>query len=165
MNPEPEDFQQLRRLLILKRYEQPPPGYFENFSRQVIARLRAGEQVPDSFLDRIYQQTPWLRRVWTAFEAKPVLAGAFAMAVSGLLVAGVIFSDQPEGNGSFALVPSRVDQGPATGPVTTVAPLFGQSVAAEAPSMQGVLGGPSGNSLFKDIRQPHSQLIRFTVPN
>ena len=168
MKLEQEDFQQLRRLLVLKRHEQPPPGYFENLRRQVIARIRAGDQSADSFLDRLYLQVPWSRRVYAAFEAKPVLAGAFAIAVSGLLVAGVIFSDQSEADTAFALVPSSADAGtvataPAAQPVRS---LFGQSLGAESSSTQGVLGIPAGNSLFQDLRQQQRlQMVRFTVPN
>ena len=40
MNAEPENFDQLCRLLKLKRHESPPPRYFNDFSSQVIARIR-----------------------------------------------------------------------------------------------------------------------------
>src|SRR5690349_16496246 len=93
MKPEPENFEQLRRLLVLKRYEQPPPGYFNSFSRQVVARIEAGERGDDAFsLGRWLWEGAWLQRMWAALETKPALAGAFGVMVCGLLVSAVIYS-------------------------------------------------------------------------
>ena len=95
MNQDTENFGQLRRLLRLKRYEQPPPGYFNSFSSQVIARIKLGERGEDSaVVERLLWEAPWLQRIWAAFEAKPVLAGAFGLAVCGLLITGVIYSEK-----------------------------------------------------------------------
>ena len=82
MTPERDEFEQLRRLLVLKRYEQPPPGYFTQFSRQVRERLEAGDHRREvDSLEDWFAQVPWLRRFWTALETKPVFAGAFGLAV------------------------------------------------------------------------------------
>ncbi len=43
MNENNKNFDELKRLLKLKRHEIPPPGYFNNFSGEVISRIRAGE--------------------------------------------------------------------------------------------------------------------------
>ncbi len=43
MNENEQNFDELKRLLKLKRHEVPPPGYFNNFSGEVISRIRAGE--------------------------------------------------------------------------------------------------------------------------
>src|SRR5262245_34278820 len=96
MSPETENFESLRRLLALKRHEQPPPGYFNNFSRQVIVRIQAGERGDDAIgFGRWLLEGVWLQRFWNAFETKPALAGAFGVMVCGLLLSGVIYSDQP----------------------------------------------------------------------
>ena len=106
MNQDTENFEQLRRLLALKRYEQPPPGYFNDFSSQVIARIKVGERGEEgAFLDRLLWEAPWLRRIWAALEAKPILAGVFGVAMCGLLIAGVIYSDRTDP--ALALVPTH----------------------------------------------------------
>ena len=71
MYPDSENFDQLRRLLAVKRHEQPPPGYFHNFSRQVIARIRAGERAePANAWARLFWDAPWLQRLWAAFAPR-----------------------------------------------------------------------------------------------
>jgi hypothetical protein len=94
MQPEHENFEDLRRILVLKRYEQPPPGYFNNFSSKIIARIEAGEgEVYASLFERWMAGVPWVLRVFQTFERKPILAGAFGMAMCGLIVSGVFYSE------------------------------------------------------------------------
>jgi len=97
MHPENENFERLRRLLALKRHEQPPPGYFQDFSGHVIARLRAGERADRSgFWESLSWEAPWLQRLWGAFETKPIMAGALGMIVCGFLVSGVLLSEKAD---------------------------------------------------------------------
>ena len=42
MNEDGKNFDPLLQLLKLKRQETPPPGYFNNFSSQIIAGIRSG---------------------------------------------------------------------------------------------------------------------------
>jgi hypothetical protein len=95
MSEDTENFEQLRRLLALKRHEQPPPGYFNHFSRQVILRIEAGERGDEArLLHQFSWDAPWLQRIWAALETQPVLAGAFGTALCGLLIAGAVFADK-----------------------------------------------------------------------
>ena len=94
MKSDPENFDRLLKLLALKRHEQPPPGYFDNFSLEVMARLKAGEARKRSWWNDIVDEAPWLRPIWSAFEAKPILAGAFGVVVCGLVLSGIIYSQK-----------------------------------------------------------------------
>ncbi len=78
MNPSTEEFDRLRKLLALKRREQPPPGYFDHFSDKIMARIEA-EGLRNS----------WWQRLLPEWEAKPVLACAYGLVVMGLLAIGV----------------------------------------------------------------------------
>jgi hypothetical protein len=105
MNQDTENFEKLRRLLALKRHEQPPPRYFNDFSTQVIARIKAGERGErGDLIERLLWEAPWVRRIWGALEAQPILAGVFGVAVCGLLLTGVIYSDKTDPS-TVALVP------------------------------------------------------------
>lgn len=93
MSPPREDFHALRRLLALKRHETPSPGYFNDFSGQVIARIRHGERGEEGSFGAALWEAPWLQRLWAALEAKPILAGGFAAAACAVLVLGVVYSE------------------------------------------------------------------------
>jgi hypothetical protein len=62
---------------------------------EVIARIKLGERGEDSaVIGRLLWEAPWLQRIWAAFEAKPVLAGAFGLAMCAFLITGVIYSEK-----------------------------------------------------------------------
>src|SRR2546425_557604 len=83
MNPSPEEFEQLKKLLALKRNEQPPPGFFNHFSDKVIARIEA---------EGLIMRTSWGRRFLPELVARRVLACAYGLVIPGLLVVGLGFS-------------------------------------------------------------------------
>jgi len=80
MSPAPDNFDALRRLLAWKRHEQPPPGYFLDFADRVRARIEATEAE---------EAGPWWQRFFAGLDLKPVLAGAFGLAVMGMYFFGL----------------------------------------------------------------------------
>jgi hypothetical protein len=93
MKENENNFKSLRQLMALKRHETPPPGYFENFSGDVMARIRAGE---GSTSGQQARGLPWLFRLLSVFEAKPAFAGAFASALCMLLLFGIVYAERPD---------------------------------------------------------------------
>jgi hypothetical protein len=89
MSNAPEEFEQLRKLLKLKRYEQPPPGYFNNFSTKVVNRIEANHEG----VDLAWAQAPWLRKFMLLLETNPMAAGLFGVSVCGLLISGIAYSE------------------------------------------------------------------------
>ena len=87
MGSSTDDFGKLTQLLKLKRYEQPPPRFFNEFSGQVLARLQAGEPAdePGSFFGR------WLHQ----FGLSPIPVFACGLIACGLVLYGVALSLQP----------------------------------------------------------------------
>jgi len=96
MSENEDNFEALRQLLALKRHEVPPPGYFENFSIEVMARLRAGEGSRMADVSERGEGLAWLLRLLSAFEAKPAFAGGFASVLCLLLLAGIVFAERPD---------------------------------------------------------------------
>jgi hypothetical protein len=159
MSENENNFEMLRRLLALKRHEIPPPGYFNRFSGEVIARIHVGE-AGESTGD-------WSSRLLRAFEFRPAFAGAFASALVLLLVFGIVFAERPDSMPQLLLQPMTQNIGgtpqlAAVSPVTLpqsadqtgiiastnpvlnlqpVAALFGQ----QNPLFQQVNFSPSGN--------------------
>lgn len=79
MRTNDNEFTELRRLLALKRYEIPPPGYFQSFSTKVIARLETSEAA---------SALPWWER-W-ALVLRPAAVCASGIAMCSLLVGALI---------------------------------------------------------------------------
>ena len=122
MNPESNDFVQLRRLLALKRHEAPPPRFFNEFSSRVIARLATEPE-----------RVSWWQRLGLDFDLRPALMCGVGIVVCGLLSFGVISAMQiteptPAAfPGSFAMnhnmgtgmapMAARVDMGASIAPL------------------------------------------------
>ena len=127
MNPDPENFEQLRRLLALKRHEQPPPGYFDGFSKQVISGIREARKAPPTLAQQI-NQIPWLARLFASLETKPLFAGAFGAGVCALLISGILYSERMElpSGGSVVPLASETPNQPNT---RITSPLLDKSAA------------------------------------
>lgn len=79
MGSAPDEFTELRRLLALKRAEQPPPGYFNTFAGKVIARIEA---------EGLARRQPWWSRWFRPTAWSPGMAGANSAVLAGLALIG-----------------------------------------------------------------------------
>jgi hypothetical protein len=151
MKQDQEEFENVRRLLALKRHEQPPPGYFHHFSGNVIARIRAGETGDNlRFHDPATGVASWLQRFWAAVETKPALAGGLGMALCAFLVSGVVISGQSEN-------PTLSSEAPLSIPMTVAQQKLDSGVFEVSPtalsSTAPVIGLQPAGSLFDDFRK------------
>ncbi len=74
MNSDHEKFETLRKLMALKRHEQPPPEYLHQLSDRIINRIERGEG----------QLNLW-DKLTANFSLRPSLAYAFGLTVCGAL--------------------------------------------------------------------------------
>ena len=156
MNENENDFGALRQLLKLKRHEIPPPGYFNNFSGEVIARIREGRAGEAGY----FSEASWLLKFLQLFEFKPAFAGAFASALFLLLVFGFVFADRPESSPQPFLQASVQPSSSfaAATPVALAQPAENTGIIAStnpATSLQPVA------SLF-DSQNPFAQQVNFS---
>lgn len=104
-NP-PEEFDQLRKLLALKRHEEPPPGYFDRLPGQIRARIAQAQTRPE----------PLWRRWFEALDFSPTMATGYATLTVLLLGAAVWLARPPQPTGSSQLAttpPATTNQNPA----------------------------------------------------
>jgi len=101
MNSSPEDFKDLRRLLALKRHEQPPPGYFSYLPDKIQIRIERED---------LSEHSTWWEWLVKKLDAQPVLAGAYAFAISGLMLMGFkVSQDLQQEAGSEGLLLNTLD--------------------------------------------------------
>jgi hypothetical protein len=157
-----QDFTKLQQLLKLKRHESPPPRFFNDFSFQVTARIRAGEGTRkiEDFED-VVAQAPWLHRIWKSIEGKPAVSGLFAAAVCGALLAGIFSVDN-----AAPTIPSLAtnqEEAPAVNHEAGISDslLAGASQSGGSMSPAAVLPG-AAPSLFTNVLEMPTTLVRFT---
>jgi hypothetical protein len=156
MSSSPEDFGNLQKLMKLKRYEQPPPGYFNTFSTCVINRLEADERV----------NTPARLGVWRKFlsllETNPMAAGIFGISVCGLLISGIAYSQRGESEDSAAAV--NLDGAvAANGPATSASPWGKAADTFVAASTEPVLGTNVPGTSLSPLGSMGFQEASFTI--
>lgn len=127
MSASPDNFESLEKLLRLKRHEQPPPRYFNEFSGRVMGRIERGDA-----------RLSWWERF--GFDLRPALAAGAGMVACGLIVYGVATADDD-------VIPTSdlESLAMATGTASSVQPsgLFGNSGNAfAANSTNPVPGSP-----------------------
>ena len=114
-----QNFNDLKKLLKLKRHELPPPGFFNNFSDEIVSRIRAGEaRGGGAMIDRLNDSAPWLVNFLRFFEAKPGVVGAFATSLCLLLVFGVVLAQRSESGPQNLLTATAANPTVATTPVS-----------------------------------------------
>jgi hypothetical protein len=126
MNPENPNFDQIRKLLALKRYEIPPPRYFNDFSSSVIARLSQPQ----------HEELSWWQRLGFDFDLRPALMCGVGIVVCGMLSFGLIGAMQAvdsEGGQSAQVAPSHMGT-PQFGMINASADVTGGSLIAKQTS-------------------------------
>ena len=115
MESSPENFESLQKLLKLKRHEQPPPRFFNEFSGRVIARIQSEGTRPPRWWERF------------GVDLRPVMAvgaGAAACVLMFFTMAATPESDALSGEGlasSSKMASAPTPDASSTNPVINAA--------------------------------------------
>lgn len=90
----PDEFEAVKKLLALKRHEEPPPGYFDRLPGEVRARIVHAQAHPE----------PFWRRWLASWELSPALATSYAAMACLLVAGGFWLANQPGPQGGQQLV-------------------------------------------------------------
>jgi hypothetical protein len=162
MNPDPQDFEALRRLIALKRHERPHPRFFNDFSTVVIARIQAGELERQEGSGLLSLMPSWVLRLWAAFETKPMWAGVAGLGACALVVAGFVISENAgSASPDIPPVPGGTGALMAEHPVTAPIPEHPATLVSFG-SMNGVPTSQPEGSLFQQFRNAQRQTWQFT---
>ena len=92
MSDDSENFDELKRLLALKRHETPPPGFYQDMPGRVLNQIESEKEASATSL--------W-SQLMESFRLRPAFSGAFAMGLCALLMVAVYYRPQsgtnPEG--------------------------------------------------------------------
>ena len=100
MSESNNNFRELKQLLKLKQHEVPPPGFFNHFSGDVIARIREGETGgAEGVLARLGSGS-FMGSLLHIFQAKPGVIGGFSTSLCLLLLISVVMAERPDGSSS-----------------------------------------------------------------
>ena len=156
------NFEDLKRLLELKRREIPPPGYFHHFSGDVVARIRTGESGgAQSFLERLHADSPYLTALLQLVGAKPGIVGALASGACLLLLVGVLFTNRSEPGSTAApmvFAQSATEASPTLASSDTLEPADNGITVSTNP----VSSLQPANTLFGAPQNPLFQSAGFT---
>jgi hypothetical protein len=163
MSENEDNFQSLRRLLVLKRHETPPPGHFSNFSSQILQRIRAGEGVESSTaVGHLFGPASGIAKLLSVLDAKPVFASGFAGALCLVLLFGIVYAERPD------LTPQPMLQGENT---TTSLAALSPTALAQSASQIGIVSSTNPVLSLQGVNASFGQQnmlaqpVSFKVPN
>ena len=136
MSDTKNNFRELKGLLKLKRHEIPPPGYFNQFSGDVVSRIRAGESDNQGFMERVRSEWPFLANVMGLFAIRPGLIGGLATSACLLLVVSVLWADRSESSSTDGT--AGIAQAQTAQSVPDANPTFVAQAAPLAPPDAGI---------------------------
>jgi len=161
MNESNKNFEELKRLLKLKQHEVPPPGYFNHFSGEVIARVRAGEaDEAEGLMDEL-RQAPWLVSFLRVFQAKPGVIGGVATSLCLMLLIGAVLADRPDSVPRDLLTSS--ERAPGPGPALAAA-VPTADTSGIAVSTNPVISLQPVATLFGQVHNPLFQSASLAMP-